>query len=84
MRPGNLLEIFIVAVGRVGWIGVDLFFVLSGYLITGVLIRARAQPHYWRHFYVRRALRILPPYFAVLLTITAVAPLAIRIDPLGV
>jgi peptidoglycan/LPS O-acetylase OafA/YrhL len=84
MRPGNLLEMFIVAEGRVGWIGVDLFFVLSGFLITNVLLRSRAEPHYWRHFYLRRALRILPPYFAVLLALTALAPLALRIDPRGV
>ena len=53
---------------RFGWIGVDLFFVLSGYLIGGQLLAsfARGQSIRFRRFYIRRALRILPAYFAIL------------------
>ena len=60
-----------------GRLGVNLFFVLSGFLITGLLIDSRARSDYYKRFFIRRSLRILPALFLVLiaLLITHAAPL---------
>lgn len=61
-----------------GWVGVDLFFVLSGYLIAAHLIGAGlgSESFSWRRYLARRGRRILPAYFAVLLlTVLGVFPL---------
>ncbi len=58
--PRPIMEIIVH-----GWLGVDLFFLLSGFLITGILLDSKGKPRYFRNFYARRILRIIPLYFTV-------------------
>src|SRR5689334_529498 len=56
-----------------GWIGVDLFFVMSGYLIGGIVIDNRQAANFYSVFYTRRILRIFPVYYLLLFTVALLA-----------
>ncbi len=74
-RPASGLDRWIASVPLLGWCGVDLFFVLSGFLITGILIDSRGGHRYFANFYARRTLRIFPLYYLVVFLALQVLPL---------
>jgi peptidoglycan/LPS O-acetylase OafA/YrhL len=63
-----------VKLANYGVWGVDLFFVLSGFLITGILYDSKRSSRYFRDFYIRRTLRIFPLYYAVLVVLFVILP----------
>src|SRR6516165_2963078 len=74
-EPTNWVERIIVGVTNYGSYGVELFFVLSGFLITGILYETCNDRYYFRNFFMRRVLRIFPLYYGVLALVFFVAPL---------
>jgi len=63
-------------IAHLGWIGVDLFFVISGFLIGGILIDTKNKENYFKNFYVRRVLRIFPLYYTFVIGLFIIVPVA--------
>lgn len=72
---GSFMAKLINLAANTGWVGVQLFFVLSGFLITGILLDEKGAPLQLRDFYVRRVLRIFPVYYFALAVIFLLLPM---------
>jgi peptidoglycan/LPS O-acetylase OafA/YrhL len=68
------IDLTIYSIFKAGWVGVDLFFVLSGFLITGILVDTRNATNHFSAFYGRRVLRIFPLYYMALVVLFLVLP----------
>ena len=77
INPAATAPIYVVARDFRGalFAGVDVFFALSGFLITRILVQTVSDSHYFRSFYARRALRIFPLYYGVLFLLFALTPI---------
>ena len=80
---GNVSS-FDKGIGRfagMGWLGVDLFFVLSGFLITGILVDTKGGDGFFKNFYARRTLRIFPLFYLMVILAAVVAPVLYQLSP---
>ncbi len=75
MQPVATWDIPLYTFARYGWTVVDLFFVLSGFLITSILLDAKGRKRYFRNFYFRRILRVFPLYYAFVVGLLILYPL---------
>lgn len=73
-HSGRVLQ-FVREICTRGWVGVDLFFVLSGFLITGILFDTRDDSHFFKRFFVRRSVRIFPVFYLVVAILLALTPI---------
>jgi peptidoglycan/LPS O-acetylase OafA/YrhL len=80
----NRFEKLLVRVAGFGTYGVDLFFLLSGFLITGILLDSKGRGGFFANFYARRALRIFPLYYGVLCVVLILLPLVVSSPDLDI
>ena len=71
---GRVLQMINIVRQR-GWVGVDLFFVLSGFLITGILFDTRSDSHFFKRFFARRSLRIFPVFYLTAVVLLLLTPI---------
>ncbi|MDA9543898.1 hypothetical protein ACM43_04885 [Bradyrhizobium sp. CCBAU 45321] len=82
LPKSSALDECVIHFARMGWCGVELFFSLSGFLITRIILRTLHSKHFFRNFYIRRTLRIFPLYYAYLLLLSAVVVCAFMLGRL--
>jgi len=82
-EANEYLGIIIFKISQMGLRGVELFFILSGFLITGILLNSKNSPNYFLTFYARRILRIFPLYYFVLSVSFIILPKFINVDSAG-